>query len=93
MGRLARRSIRVIVISSGAKRSRNLLLLIIMRDVSTPLDMTREVRGRLTLLFDQICELVEKVRGIMGTRRGFGVILDAENRKVVVPHPLDRAVV
>lgn len=34
----------------------------------------------LLVLLDQLAELVEQELGIVGTRRGFGVVLDAEHR-------------
>jgi len=49
--------------------------------------------ARNTLLFDQFRELVEEVRRVMGTGRGFGMILHAEDRQLLVPHSLDGAVI
>jgi hypothetical protein len=42
---------------------------------------------------DQIGELLEEVRRVVRTGRGFRVILDAEDGQFFVPHPLYRAVV
>ena len=47
----------------------------------------------LRLFLDQICELIEEVRCIMGTGRSFGMILHAEYRQFLVPHSLHGAVV
>ena len=47
----------------------------------------------LPLLLDQVRELIEEVGGIMRAGRGFGMILHAEDRQFLVPHPLHGAVV
>ena len=49
--------------------------------------------ARNTLLFDQFRELVEEVRRVMGTGRGFGMILHAEDRQFGVLHSFDGPVV
>ena len=43
--------------------------------------------------FDQLRELIEKIRGIVRAGRGFRMILHAEDRQFLVPHSFDRAVV
>ena len=43
--------------------------------------------------FDQIGELIEEVRSVMRTGRGFGMILHAEDRQFVVPHSFHGSVV
>ena len=70
-----------------------------------PLEASVNVPGETTMWFsvpgdcalrsclDQICELIEEVRCIMGTGRSFGMILDAEYRQFLVPHSLHSAVV
>ena len=47
----------------------------------------------LSLLFDQLGKLVEKVRGIVWAGCGFRMILHAKDRQFLVPHSLDRAVI
>ncbi len=47
----------------------------------------------LPLFLDQIRELIEKVRCIMGAGRSFGMILHTEDRQFLVPHSLHGAVV
>src|SRR6516225_8263251 len=47
----------------------------------------------LFVLLNEFRELVEKVRGVMRTGCSLGMILHAEDRQFLVPHPLDCAVV
>src|SRR6266487_3009305 len=47
----------------------------------------------LALLLDQIGELIEEVGSVMRAGGGFGMILYAEDRQVLVPHSLHGAVV
>src|SRR5439155_20978977 len=47
----------------------------------------------LSLLLDQMRELIEEVGSVMRAGRGFGMILYAEDRQVVVLHSLHGAVV
>src|SRR6266478_1603544 len=48
---------------------------------------------RLPLLLNQLCELIEKIRGIMRAGRSFGMVLHAEDRQLLVAHSLHCAVI
>jgi len=47
----------------------------------------------LSLLLNQIRELIEKIRGIVRAGRGFRMVLHAEDRQVLMAHSLHCAVV
>src|SRR5207247_10624588 len=58
---------------------------------------TRTARGRLRSIdptfLDEICELIEEVRGVVWPGRRFWMILHAEDWQRLVPHSLHGAVV
>ena len=58
------------------------LLGVLVNGADTPIRGSfRRAQQRIRpLLFDQFRELVEKVGRVMGARRGFGMILHAEDR-------------
>ena len=50
--------------------------------------------GQLPLgLFDQFRKLIKEVRSVMRTRRGFRVILNAEDGMIAMPHPFHRTII
>src|SRR5438874_8121779 len=44
-------------------------------------------------LLNQVRELIEEVQGVMRAGRGFGMILDTEDRQFLVPHSFNGAIV
>src|ERR1039458_5930094 len=62
--------------------------------MSSPWSLRGPGQNRSSRAFFHEChEIVEEVAGVVGTRRGLGMILDAEERKRAVAHAFVRVIV